>query len=265
MSSLTIADRTLHFEDVGSGTPILWIHAYPLSGEMWRSQMEIPGFRHVVPDLPGFGRSDPYDHPEDATLHWYGSDLLGLLDHLKLESPIVAGASMGGYIALDLLRVAPSRISGLILVDSRETPDDAAGRERRYATIERIRKERDAHSVVEEMIPDLLGASHRGDERLIEKLRSIMVSASVNGVIAALHAMAERPDNAGPLTETRMPVLIVVGEEDTITTPADAERMASLVDDSKLVRIEGAGHLPAFEQPEVLNQTISDFLEGIEK
>lgn len=263
MSSLTIADRELHFEDEGDGPPVLWVHAYPLSGEMWKEQMTIPGYRHIVPDLPGFGQSDPWDHPRDASIHWYASDLLGLLDHLKLEAVTIVGASMGGYIALDLLRSAPHRMRGLVLIDSRETPDNEEGRRKREESIRRIEQDKDTLRVVEEMIPNLLGESHRSSPELRERLRSIMASASINGVIAALRAMASRADRSDALKAAQLPLLVVVGTEDTITPPSDAERMASLVDGSRLVKIEGSGHLPPVEQPEELNQVIASFLEEV--
>lgn len=258
---VTIGDRQIHYIDQGEGPALLWIHGFPLSAELYRHQLRIPGMRHIVPDLPGFGQSDPYPDPEETTIQHYSRDLLGLLDALKIDTMVLAALSMGGYIALDMMRTAPERIRGLILMDTRETPDSEEARIGRMKSIQGIGKASSTREIEDTMLPKLLGERSRADQNLVELTRSLMASASVPGSIAALHAMAERSDSSDVLPAIDVPSLIVVGEEDPITPPADAERMASLIQSASLVRIEGAGHLPPIENPEVLNRAIERFLE----
>ena len=92
------------YSDVGSGAPVLFLHAFPLSGAMWQGQLEAlrATYRLIVPDLRGFGATDappgPYSMDQQA------DDVVALLDHVGLEQVTVVGLSMGGYIAFALLR-----------------------------------------------------------------------------------------------------------------------------------------------------------------
>jgi 3-oxoadipate enol-lactonase len=262
---VTIGDREIHYIDQGEGPALLWIHGFPLSAELYRHQLPIPGVRHIVPDLPGFGLSDPYPNPEETTIQHYSRDLIRLLDELKIDMAVLAALSMGGYIALDLMRTASERFRGLILMDTRETPDSEEARTGRLKAIQGIAKASSTREIEDTMLPKLLAERSREDQSLIDLTRSLMANATVPGSIAALHAMAERSDSSDLLPSIEVPSMIVVGEEDAITPPADAERMASLIRNASLVRIEGAGHLPPIENPEMLNRAIERFLgeEGL--
>lgn len=257
---ITIGDRRLHYLIEGDGAPILWIHGFPLGGEIYQHQLSIEGVRHVVPDLPGFGRSDPYDLPEETTIHQYTSDLLGLLDALKIDKAVMAGLSMGGYVAFDLVRVAASRLLGLILIDTKEAADDDSGREARMASIESIRRKGRTVEFVDEMLPKLLSESSKNDPELVETLRSLMASASVTAVVSAQQAMATRPDSTSLLPEIPCPTLVVAGREDVITPPEITERMCAAIPNAEMQLIEGAGHLPPMERPIEFNAVVREFL-----
>lgn len=257
---ITIGDRKLHYRIEGEGKPLLWIHGFPLGAEIFHEQLSIPGVRHILPDLPGFGQSDPYDVPGDTTIHQYTSDILGLLDALKIEKTSVAGLSMGGYIALDFARIAPSRLTSLILIDTKEQADDEQTRQNRMKAVESIRKTRRTREFVEAMLPKLLGDASRRRSDLVDTVRSLMASASLTAVVAALHAMASRPDSTAVLTEIRCPVLLVAGSEDEITPPEITRRMGDAIAHSTVTIIEGAGHLPPIETPVEFNQAVSSFL-----
>lgn len=259
---ITIGDRRLHYLVEGSGTPILWIHGFPLGAEIYHHQLSIQGFQHIVPDLPGFGQSDPYDLPEETTIAQYASDLLGLLDALKIDKAVVAGLSMGGYVSFELARVAPERLLGLILIDTKETPDDQNGIQARMSSIEMIRRTKKTRDFVDGMLPKLLSAASKKDADLVETLRSLMASASITAVVAAQHAMANRIDSSSVLPEITCPTLVVAGTEDVITPPAITERMAGAIPGASMKLIDGAGHLPPIEEPEAFNAVVRDFLEN---
>src|SRR5215208_7437346 len=105
---------SLHVIESGSGVPILWIHGFPLCSEIFANQLSIPGARHIAPDLPGLCRSEP---PRDnMTMKDYAQSVLQVLDERRIDRAIFAGLSMGGYICFAAWRLAPKRISGLILI-----------------------------------------------------------------------------------------------------------------------------------------------------
>jgi 3-oxoadipate enol-lactonase len=227
---------------------IVWIHGFPLSSAIFERQLELGG---EFPDLPGFGAEPPSDSIQSI------DDYARFILDRAPEKATFAGFSMGGYIALAIARLAPERMEGLILIDTRETPDTAKAKKGRYDTIEKVEQQGIA-AVVDSMLPKMLGPDAPPSDR--DRVREIMNTSSKEGVIAALKAMAERPDSTELLPKLAVPTLIAVGEEDPITPPSDAERMARAIPDARLVRIPRAAHLSNFEQPAVLNAAVRALL-----
>lgn len=257
---LTISGTRLHYLDKGSGFPLLWIHGFPLSSALFQPQLSIKGYRHIVPDLPGFGASEV---PKgDQSIESYARLLLALLDELGIGGAAVAGVSMGGYILLAMMRLAPERVRAAILSDTRETPDAPEVRAKRYESIEAVRRD-GTKAVIDDMFPKMLTPATiaLGDERA-KATRQMMEEASAEGVAAALKALAERPDESATLVkEASTPVLIVVGENDPITPPADAARMHALAAASEVAIIHEAAHLANIEQPRLYNEAVQQFLD----
>ena len=235
---------------------IAWIHGFPLSSAMFDKQHDIEAVQHLVPDLPGFGGT-PAPVRGEITMDQYARRVLTELDRRGIARATFAGFSMGGYIALAIARIAPHRMDGLILIDTRETADTPEARQGRYDTIEKVRAEGIA-SVVESMLPKMLSAN--APQEMRDRVREIMNSSSPEGVMAALEVMAERRDSTAVLPTLEVPTLIVVGAEDPITPPADAERMAAAIPNAKLVKIAGAAHLSNFEKADEFNGAVRDFL-----
>lgn len=242
----------MNYTDEGSGKPLVWIHGFPLSSRVFERQVSIGGVRHVMPDLPGFGRTP---QKPIRSIDEYAHEVLTLLDSLRIDRAIFAGLSMGGYICFALARLALKRIEGLILIDTRETADTPEARKGRYDTIEKV-KEKGVGVVVDSMLPKMVTPS--ASPNLVDEVRTIMSSSSREGVIAALGAMAERPDSIPPID---VPALIVVGENDTITPPSDAARMAKAIKKATLVTIPGAAHLSNMERPREFNAAVKKFIQ----
>src|SRR5687767_10227331 len=167
---------------------VIWIHGFPLSSRIYIKQRLITG-EQIAPDLAGFGSAPP--PKRDYTMDDYARDILREMDRHHVDRAMFAGLSMGGYICFALARLAPERMTGLILIDTRETPDDADGKRGRYETIEKV-KEKGVSVVVDSMLPKMLTPS--AQPQLVAETREIMMASSAAGVTAALKAMAERPD-----------------------------------------------------------------------
>ncbi|HUP47312.1 MAG TPA: alpha/beta hydrolase [Thermoanaerobaculia bacterium] len=238
---------------------IVWIHGFPLSSRVFSKQMSIAA-RHVTPDLAGFGAAPP--PRRDYSMDDYGRDVLAALDQLGIERAVFAGLSMGGYICFAIARLAPGRMEGLILIDTREMADTAEGKRGRYEAIEKV-KEKGVSVVADSMLPKMLTPS--APPGLVEEARQIMMTSSAEGVAAALRAMAGRPDSSDTLRRVEVPALVVVGDSDTITTPEDAERMAKTLRRATVATIRGAAHLSNLEQPEQFNSAVASFLANDER
>ena len=233
---------------------ILWIHGFPFSSRIFDRQRSIDA-AHVIPDLPGFGGSRP---PEGSMR--MESYARRLLDSMPAETFVVAGLSMGGYIAFALAQIAPERIEGLILLDTRATADTEEQRKARYDMIAKVREE-GVQPVIDAMLPKMLTPA--APSSLVAEVRAIMEESSPEGVIAALDAMAKRSASVDLLPTLDVPALIVVGEEDPITPPSDAERMAELLPNARVVRVAGAAHVANVEQAEVVNGVIGEWLNEV--
>jgi 3-oxoadipate enol-lactonase len=252
---------TLHFEERGTGTPLLLIHGFPFYGRMWSNQLDsLSGnARVLVPDLPGFGDSPASVGAPSVDL--YAEHCLAILDALKIMQPIViTGLSMGGYIALAAARLFPLRVRGLILCSTRAGADSAEGKAGRDKTIAQV-KELGTSVVTEGMYPKLLSPeNYQAKPAVATELKEIMKGATTEGVVAALAAMRDRPDSTDLLPNLHMPTLIIHGKEDQVIPPTEAEVMAKTIPHNDLHIVDHAGHLPNLEQPEEFDRIVSKFL-----
>jgi 3-oxoadipate enol-lactonase len=256
---------TIAVHESGSGFPILWVHGFPLSAAMYEPQTRIAGFRHIRPDLPGFGDSGgqailPVAASTNGqaglpVLQGYARELIAVLDQRGIDRFVLAGFSMGGYIAMQLLRDIPQRIATLLLLDTRETADTDEGRAKRFKQIAEIEESGSTQSLIDEMLPKMIA-----QDAYREPARRIMETARAAGCIAALQAMAARPDSTETLRQAQMPALVIVGDRDEITPPRDAERMVTLLPHAEMAPIARAAHMANFESSEQVNNLVAAFL-----
>lgn len=256
------APPLLHYTDTGTGPPLLFVHAFPFSGSMWEPQVApLAGeFGCIVPDLPGFGGSAA---GEPWTMDRFANDLARVLDDAGVAAAVVCGLSLGGYVALALQRLHPDRIRALILADTRASADTEEGRRKREATIA-LAREAGASAVADQAITGLLGKSTR--ERapeLVADAHARAAAASVEAIVGASRAMMDRPDSTAMLAGIRVPTLVIVGDEDTITPPREARAMADAIPDARLEIIPGAGHLTNFERPAAFTCAVRDFIVAL--
>jgi len=253
---------TLALDSRGDGPALLLLHGFPLDRTLWAHQVAtLSRWRRLAPDLRGAGASDV---PSGGyTIPAYADDLVRLLDRLRIERAVVAGLSMGGYVAFEMWRRHRARIVGLILVDTRSEADTAEGRGRRDEMIAAARAG-GAAAVAERMLPQLLGRStQQAQPHLVEQVRGTIERAPVPGLVGALEAMRDRTDSTPLLSTIDVPTLVIVGEEDELTPPAGARAMAAAIPGAALKAIPGAGHLSPLEAPTPVTRVMAEFLEAV--
>lgn len=240
-----------------SETPVVFLHAFPLNGGMWEGQRSLLGSRPVLtPNFPGFGGRPP----GASDLGGFASAILSDMDEAGIDGAVVVGLSMGGYVALRLMALAGERVQGLVLADTRAGPDDEAGRGRRTEQAARVRRE-GMGWLADAMAPALLGKTTLRERPEVEAAaREMIDGGNPEGVSRALEAMRDRPDSTGILGGIDVPVLVVVGEEDTLIPVGEARKIAEGVGNGRLEVLPGAGHLSNLEDPNAFNRVLMSFL-----
>lgn len=268
--------------DGAQGT-VVFIHGFPFDGSMWSPQLSAlpPGWRGIAPDLRGFGETEIRDLPGEVptgkrignriargsepvlTMACFARDIAQLIEEEAGGRAVVCGLSMGGYVALELWRRHPERVRGLILADTRSEADDDEGRENRLRMAQTVRG-KGMEPVAAAMLPSLLAPSTMESESDLEdRVREMILRAPPRSVIAALAGMAARHDATTELSSIQLPTLVIAGEDDAITPPEGARRMADAIPDAELAIVPGAGHVSNLENPSAFNASLTAFLERL--
>jgi len=241
------------------GTPLLLLHGIGSSSSGFADQLAVLGQTRwcIAVDAPGYAASD--DDPSIASLDDYVGHYIRLLDALLVDLTDLLGVSWGGVIATRIALRHPSRVRRLVLADTSR----GSGRDPEKAAAMRARSEILATEGPEQLARS---RSHRllspnAPAELVERVsRSMASSIRLPGYGQAAVSMADT-DHTEALALIETPTLVVVGALDMICPPAEAEQIASLHPRSRLVVIDGAGHLANQERPVEFNQQIDEFLQ----
>ncbi len=252
----------LHWESAGTGLPLVFLHAFPLSRQMWdpnRHELS-KHFRVITIDLPGFGQSAGVG--EVATMEAMAKEVLLTLDHAKIsEKKVFAGLSMGGYVLFQILKLAPELIRAAVFVSTRAAADTEETRLKRSKNIELVDQEGIA-AFADRQVPVLLGpTSLQNRSSVVEQVRTWAGSANPAGVKAALRGMAQRPDMTDAFKETKFPALFISGAEDRVVGSAEMEAISTLRSNTEYRLVEQAGHLLNLECPQPFGEIFSQFLK----
>lgn len=252
----------IYYESVGEGQPVVFIHAGVADSRMWNPQFEdVPeGFRFVRLDLRGFGNTKlPKEQYTDC------EDVLAVMDHLEIERATIVGCSIGAEVALDLVALAPYRLSGLTVIGG-----DAPG----FDPVSDYRSEQ---------LPEAIKAFEAGDLRKAAELEAeiwlvgrgrdrtdvdpTLFELFVEMDLRALKTEAKREQRRKApaleaLPHVDIPTLIVVGEHDIPQLIEASEHLEEMIEHASRVLIADAAHLPSLDQPETFNEAFYGFLRG---
>ncbi|HTW37849.1 MAG TPA: alpha/beta fold hydrolase [Steroidobacteraceae bacterium] len=200
--------------------------------------------------------------PVMIAVHTRDDSMSGIAQRILACAPprfALAGLSMGGYIAFEILRQAPARVVRLALLDTSARPDAPEQTEQRRAQIELARRGRLAE-VSEVLFPRLVHTSRRDDEILRRTVRVMAEEVGPEAFINQQTAIMRRPDSRPGLASIRAPTLVLVGDGDQLTPPERAAEIASGIPGAQLVTVAGSGHLSTLEQPGAVTQALTSFL-----
>ena len=254
-------DVEIFYEIRGSGPPVVLLHPFPCHHEFWNPVAEAldSRYRLILPDLRGHGDSEIGEGP--ALMQKHAGDVARVLDAAGVGKAAFVGCSIGGYILFEFWRRFRERVTSLALCDTRPQSDTADGRANRLKAAAAV-LEQGTEPFIESMIPKLMGrttVSTRPD--LVDGARAMMRKMSAEDICLALRGMAERPDSVADLKSINVPTLIVIGEEDVLSTVADGELMRQNIAGSQLKVVPKAGHYAPWEQPELVGKVLRQFLD----
>lgn len=246
----------IFYQVAGQGTPLLLIHGFPLSGQLYQGQLAglSSRFQVITPDLRGFGKSLAPDG--NGSIATYAQDMLALMDHLGIQKAIIGGHSMGGQITLEMYKQQPARFAAMLLIDT--NPAAASFVEQgEWQGYRQQGANAGVSSIVPIVEPQLLtGVTRALDSAKSTTMMNILAEASVNGILGGGQALATRPNYTSVLGTINVPTLVLIGLEDPVYAFPISQMTKAAIPNAQLAVILGASHASIFEQPGLANQAI---------
>lgn len=262
---MTINNYTVSYTDEGpdNAPVIILIHGFPFNKSMWNKQVEmlLETYRVIAYDVRGHGNST--SGTDNFSIELFVDDLFDLMDTLKIETAMLCGLSMGGYIALSAMKKIPKRFNALILCDTNCAADTPETREKRMKSIESI-QEKGLEQYANESIKNLFAPeSFVTNKEKIKVVKEMIMETSAQTLSRTLFALAKRKETCTNLYKINIPVLILVGNEDKITPPDAARLMQKSIKGSIMKIIEHAGHLSNIENSFDFNGQLIKFVSSV--
>ena len=242
---------------------LLLLHGYPFDHSMWRPQIRdlSEEARILAPDLRGLGKSE--SNGEGASMTTYAEDAIAWMNAAGMERVVVAGLSMGGYIAFEIWRRARERVLGLVILDAKAEPDSAEAKEARDRAKQDIARG-GMKAVCEATVERVLGKTTRATRAgVVEHMRRMILTTNPQGAIVALGALRDRPSSIPDLPGINVPTIVAVGEEDELTPVAASQTMAAAIPGAELRILPRSGHVSSLEAPVEVTRALRDLLARV--
>jgi len=214
-------------------------------------------YAEQIPVLWRFGPVTVADHTRDDSM-------TAIARRILAAAPprfALAGLSMGGYIAFEIMRQAPQRVAKLALLDTWARAETPQQTKERLPRIELAKRGRMAEAA-DIQFPQLVHRDRLGDEAVKRLVRTMAEETGAAAFLRQQHAIMTRPDSRPGLAAISCPTLVLVGDSDALTTPASAREIAAGIAGSRLVVIPQCGHLSTIERPEAVTKALVEWLEA---
>jgi pimeloyl-ACP methyl ester carboxylesterase len=242
--------------------PLVLIHGYPFDHTLWDFVSE-PLRRNIsviAPDLSGFGGKPVLK--EAPSIDLLADEIAALLKSKKIEKAVVAGMSMGGYVALALAERHPNLVAGLGLISTQAGADTDEARKGRRDLITKVQAE-GPQAALKVALPKLFAPANADNESFKKFPIQGAEKAGVAGICWALEAMARRPDRTAVLKSLRVPALVLHGTEDMFIPVERARQTADLIAGVDFVAVPDAGHVLPLESPSTVVESLRHLMERL--
>jgi 3-oxoadipate enol-lactonase len=247
---------SISYYDEGQGEPLVLLHGFCGSKDYWTKVIPLlaEDFRVIAFDLPGHGGSGlPEGEP---SIEKMAEAIKGALDEIELDKVSLFGHSLGGYVTLAFAEEYGDKLKSYALIHSTASPDTEEGKKGRDVAAGKIDKE-GMESFIDGLVPKLFAPGEKHPVE-IQLAKEIGYRTSADGAKAALQVMKQRGDRIHVLESTKLPVLIIAGDQDQIIPPDKSFAVKGPAIEQ--VTINGAGHMSMYEAPEELADSIKTFM-----
>ncbi len=255
--------QQINFFESGSGFPIVFIHGYCESNKIWEgiSHKLSDEFRIICPDLPGFGKSPLPEKP--FTLDQIGKTLVEWLREMEIKSCLVVGHSLGGYIALEVLRNFPDFAKSIVLFNSSAFGDSDDKKENRNKLIGFI-EEYGVEPFLKTFVPSLFYPPTASQYQLvIDQITKAGSSISPAAVMHYAAAMRDRPDSTDLLERYADRIFLIAGEFDQNVPLEKSKEIATWLPKDHAEFIPESAHMSVFEQRVLSYQAVRKFARKV--
>jgi 3-oxoadipate enol-lactonase len=259
MRFATVAGITLHYQQQGplDAVPLVLIHALGCDLRMWAGV--VPHIEQqaniICYDQRGHGLSDCT--PAPYTMMTLAEDLVGLLDHLNIEAPVLVGSSVGGMVALQTAISFPGRVNALVLGDTAAQIGTADSWNQRITTLREHGMGYLAETILARWFAPSFADQHPADYR---GFHNLLMRVPLEGYIGTCAALRDS-DLSDQVHQVTLPALVLCGAEDGATPPDVVREFAESLPDARFELIDNAGHTPAVENPVAMANAITQFLK----
>jgi 3-oxoadipate enol-lactonase len=263
MQKIVSEDADIFYDVAGTGPPVILLHPFPVNHEFWLpiTKYLASRYRLIMPDLRGHGDSGLGTGP--ATMQKHAVDVARVMSDAGVDRAPLIGVSIGGYTIFEFWRRFRDRVSGLVLCNTKASADSADARATRLKAAEEV-LQHGTEPFFEGMLQKVLAETTRHlRPDLVEGALRMMRRMSAEDVAGVQRGMAERPDSLSTLKTINARVLIVTGDEDTITGVPEAEIMKQNIVGSQMKVIPKAGHYSPWEQPDEVGKLLRQFLDSM--
>lgn len=187
----------------------------------------------------------------------------GIAKDVLAEAPerfALAGLSLGGIVALEIMRLEPERVLKLALFDTNPNPPREEQLVGWQKVLDSEKTAQFIHEITDELLPALIHPDRQNDEELKRTIHQMAASIGTEGYIRQLKAVRSREDQRSVLSTILCPTMLFVGQQDIVCPPSLSEYMQQQIPHAEMVVIENAGHLPTLEQPSVVNEQMNYWL-----
>ncbi|MFI5196144.1 MAG: alpha/beta fold hydrolase [Chitinophagales bacterium] len=249
----------LYYRKMGAGPAVVLLHGFPESGLLWKNIWDkLPASSTlIIPDLPGSGNSKL---ESETSIDQMAGYVKTIMDIEGIDKAVIAGHSMGGYVALAFADRYPDRVSGLSLIHSTPLADDEEKKKLRLKSIELIRKGA-KNTFISQMAPNLFSdAFKRSDPEVVKEQVEQALKMEDNSIVNFYTAMMQRPDRTNVLEKAVFPIQWIAGINDNLISYKKILEQCYKSDINFVSFYNNCGHMSMFEVP---GQLISDLREFI--